>query len=38
MRESILEALDKKIKDSMPVAATIPVADADAIAVGEEIK
>lgn len=38
MRESILEALDKKIKDSMPVEATIPVADADAIAVGEEIK
>lgn len=38
MRESILEALDKKVRDSMPVNATIPVADADAIAVGEEIK
>lgn len=38
MRESILEALDKKVRDSMPVDATIPIADADAIAVGEEIK
>jgi len=38
MRESILEALDKKIKETMPVEATIPVADADAIAAGEKIK
>lgn len=38
MRESILEALDKKVRDSMSVDATIPIADADAIVVGEEIK